>query len=64
MDKSLPSARRTGDLPLQGSALQGEGVEAIGEMESQEDSISETLNAPFSPPCFHERLDTLSLGEG
>ena len=43
-DKHLPLARRTGNLLPKGSALQGEGVEATGEMESQEDKISETQN--------------------
>ena len=41
-DKHLPLARRTGNLLPKGSALQGEGVEATGEMESQEDKIRET----------------------
>ena len=48
MDKHLPLARRTGNLLPKGSALQGEGVEATGEMETELkwDLISETQNAP------------------
>ena len=47
-DKHLPRARRTGNLLPKGSALQGEGVEATGEveMELKWDLISETQNAP------------------
>ena len=43
-DKHLLLARRTGSLSPKGSALQEEGVEATGGMESQGDQISETQN--------------------
>ena len=59
-DKHLPLARRTGNLPPRGSALQGEGVEATGEMESQEDKISETQNKEIKTEETEIKWDWIS----
>ena len=59
-DKHLPLAKRTGNLPPRGSALQGEGVEATGEMESQEDKISKTQNKEIKTEETEIKWDWIS----